>query len=277
MELRRFGDSLLQSRKSPLLSFLVLSTFTPSLRTTASLHPFYAALASISSSRKSPAACLTQRYASSSAPADTTASNPSDADIAQRNQSSDSDPYTPAIHKILNDTLYGRLSPNESLERTSEHIDPSQIGKTSSDSVKNAYNSQIYGKPRPKPGTLASTMEKPTSIPTSSSKISKEVAKEYIYSQEPGTRASLTVRSRPSVGRTIEINPERGVDLGRGLRSLEITCAQNNVRIDAARQVFHERGGLKRKRLKSERWRKRFKIGFNHVVGKVKVMRRKGW
>ena len=120
-------------------------------------------------------------------------------------------------------------------------------------------------------------MEMPASLPTSSSKVSKEVANEYIYTHEPATRASLTIRSRPSVGRTIEINPDRGVDLGRAFRSLDITCALNNVRIDAARQVFHERGGLKRKRLKSERWRKRFKIGFKHVVGKVKVMRRKGW
>lgn len=91
------------------------------------------------------------------------------------------------------------------------------------------------------------------------------------------TRAAATIRSRPSLGRAVEVFPDRGMDLGRALKSLEVNCALNNVRRDANKQRFHERPGLKRKRLKSERWRRRFKIGFKAVVAKVKSMRRKGW
>lgn len=92
-----------------------------------------------------------------------------------------------------------------------------------------------------------------------------------------GQRAKRTIRSRPTVGRTIEISPERGIDFAGALRSLDRTCRVNGVRRDLARQRFHERPGMKRKRLKSERWRKLFRESFNATVARVKEMRRKGW
>ena len=93
----------------------------------------------------------------------------------------------------------------------------------------------------------------------------------------PAKRAKRTVRSRPAVGRTVEVLPDRGVDVGRALRNLDITCAVNKVRQDQSRQRFHERPGMKRKRLKSERWRKMFKQSFRATVFRVMEMRRKGW
>lgn len=53
--------------------------------------------------------------------------------------------------------------------------------------------------------------------------------------------------------------------------------SQNSVRKDAQRQRFHERPGLRRKRLKSERWRKRFKEAFKGTVAKVVALKRQGW
>ena len=93
----------------------------------------------------------------------------------------------------------------------------------------------------------------------------------------PAKRAKRTVRSRPAVGRTIEVQPDRGVDVGRALRNLDMTCSVNRVRLDQSRQRFHERPGMKRKRLKSERWRKMFKQSFRATVMRVMEMRRKGW
>ncbi|KAI4252220.1 MAG: hypothetical protein L6R42_008065 [Xanthoria sp. 1 TBL-2021] len=118
-------------------------------------------------------------------------------------------------------------------------------------------------------GSLARGMKMPPRLPESKQQ-------DILHIQE-ATRAVATIKSRPSLGRTVEVMPERGLDLGRALRSLEINCAVNNVRGDAQTQRFHERPGMKRKRLHSLRWRRRFKIGFKAVVGKVKAMRRKGW
>ena len=115
-----------------------------------------------------------------------------------------------------------------------------------------------------------------TSAVTSGS-ASRDAYRTLEYTQKKAKRATRTVRSRPTVGRTIEVIPEKGVDFGRALRNLEISCAVNRVRQDLSRQRFHERPGLKRKRLKSERWRKLFKESFRATVMRVKEMRRKGW
>ncbi|MCJ1478525.1 hypothetical protein MMC13_007205 [Lambiella insularis] len=85
------------------------------------------------------------------------------------------------------------------------------------------------------------------------------------------------VRLDAFIGRSEEVAPERGIDLGRALKKLELKCAYNNVRGDSISQRFHERPGLKRKRLKSSRWRKRFKEGFRAVVAKVQKMKNRGW
>lgn len=73
------------------------------------------------------------------------------------------------------------------------------------------------------------------------------------------------------------MNNERGVDVGRAFRMLEMRLAQNSVKRDFRMQQFHERGGLKRKRLRRERWRKRFKENFVGTVRMVQRMRKMGW
>ncbi|KAI9828505.1 MAG: hypothetical protein M1826_006042 [Phylliscum demangeonii] len=82
---------------------------------------------------------------------------------------------------------------------------------------------------------------------------------------------------RPSLGRSVAIGPNHGIDLARGLVILKSSLAQNQIRISALRQRFHERPGLKRKRLKSERYRARFLKGFRRMVSQVQHMRRQGW
>ncbi|KAI9774577.1 MAG: hypothetical protein M1840_002826 [Geoglossum simile] len=86
-----------------------------------------------------------------------------------------------------------------------------------------------------------------------------------------------TMRLNASTGRSVTVNKHRGIDFARALRNLELLCRQNNVRVDFMRQRFHERPGLKRKRLKSMRWRKNFMKGFKGMVAKVDEMRKKGW
>lgn len=81
----------------------------------------------------------------------------------------------------------------------------------------------------------------------------------------------------PSVGRTVDVDPNRGMDVGRAFKSLEQNCGRNKVRVDFTSQLFHERPGLKRKRLKTQRWRRRFKEGFRGMVKMVSQMRKQGW
>ncbi|KAJ4360037.1 uncharacterized protein N0V89_000596 [Didymosphaeria variabile] len=84
-------------------------------------------------------------------------------------------------------------------------------------------------------------------------------------------------RLNPAFGRSVELKPETGRDLVRGINMLGSLMARNKVRADFNKQKFHERPGLKRKRLKSQRWRARFKQGFQDVTARVSELTRKGW
>jgi small subunit ribosomal protein MRP21 len=78
-------------------------------------------------------------------------------------------------------------------------------------------------------------------------------------------------------GRAVELDTSRGRDLVRGIGMLGSLMSRNKIRHEMMKQRFHERGGLKRKRLHSERWRARFKKGFTQVTARVAELTRKGW
>lgn len=84
-------------------------------------------------------------------------------------------------------------------------------------------------------------------------------------------------RLNPAFGRTVDLKPENGRDLVRGISMLGTLVSRNKVRADFMKQKFHERPGLKRKRLKSERWRARFNAGFKQVTARVNELTKKGW
>ena len=83
------------------------------------------------------------------------------------------------------------------------------------------------------------------------------------FSNKPSEAASLATQQaetfanyphlNPTYGRAVELDPSRGRDIVRGLGMLGSLMARNKVKNDVMKQRFHERGGLKRKRLNSER------------------------
>lgn len=90
------------------------------------------------------------------------------------------------------------------------------------------------------------------------------------------------VRCAPVTGRTIFLegnmrqqgsanNPEHAFAL------LRRTVSNGQIKTLWHRQRFHERPGLRRKRLKSERWRKRFKHGFQATTTRVRELTKQGW
>ncbi|PSR80316.1 hypothetical protein BD289DRAFT_374184 [Coniella lustricola] len=87
--------------------------------------------------------------------------------------------------------------------------------------------------------------------------------------------SEVKYRLRPVIGRTIDLR--ENVDVARALNLLSMQCAVNKVRADEHKQKRHERPGLKRKRQKSERWRKRFKDGFKATCARVRVLAKQGW
>ncbi|KAI0418591.1 hypothetical protein F5X98DRAFT_337619 [Xylaria grammica] len=84
-----------------------------------------------------------------------------------------------------------------------------------------------------------------------------------------------SLRMVPRTGRTVYV--KNNVDVARSFKLLAIQVAQNRLRRDSQQQKFHERGGKKRKRLESERWRKRFQKGFKATVSRVRELTAQGW
>ena len=132
------------------------------------------------------------------------------------------------------------------------------------------------------PGSVANNMKLPSSW-NESTQAQQDRQRNLIQRQinaRPPTNPRFqrhTVQPRPTVGRTIELDPNRGIDFGRSLGILASRLKQERVKQDKAKQRFHERKGAKRKRLKSERWRRYFKAGFDATVARVKQMKMQGW
>ncbi|KAI0132819.1 hypothetical protein BJ170DRAFT_615491 [Xylariales sp. AK1849] len=104
-----------------------------------------------------------------------------------------------------------------------------------------------------------------------------DLAKWAAYDGHDGQRTIKypEIRCVPRTGRTINVT--RGADVARSFKILNMQCAMNRVRQDFQYQRYHERAGLKRKRLKSERWQRRFKKGFKATCKRVDELRRQGW
>ncbi|KAI1453400.1 hypothetical protein F4805DRAFT_377050 [Annulohypoxylon moriforme] len=100
-----------------------------------------------------------------------------------------------------------------------------------------------------------------------------ELAKNPVEARPELTRPPM--RLIPRTGRTIRVG--KAVDVARSFTLLQIQLNQNRVRTDFNIQKNHERPGLKRKRLKSQRWIRRFKKGFKSCIVRVKELTKQGW
>lgn len=161
---------------------------------------------------------------------------------------------------------------SKNVQRGNNPINDRRISNRPASSLDQILSDMGGAKPSSSP---ANTIMDIDSILATASKPFKDpapTAKSAASNNEP---APMKLNS--STGRVIQVDTERGVDAAMAFRRLQMRLAQNNVRRDSQRQRFYERPGLKRKRLKSERWRKRFRDAFQGTVAKVVGLKRQGW
>ncbi|KAF2847055.1 hypothetical protein T440DRAFT_471377 [Plenodomus tracheiphilus IPT5] len=179
------------------------------------------------------------------------------------------------------DSLFSGMSSN----RTAPPRFPSRGQPSSSDEVRAARTDHIFGSEfssaarggrlRRPPSLNFDSMALPDSVldPSLSNKPTDAAA---LATQQEETFANYP-RLDPTYGRTVDLDTSRGRDLVRGIGMLASLVARNKIRHEFSKQRFHERNGLKRKRLNSERWRARFKVGFTQITSRVTELTRKGW
>ncbi|KAF1832702.1 hypothetical protein BDW02DRAFT_570790 [Decorospora gaudefroyi] len=191
----------------------------------------------------------------------------------------------------------GQRSPQPSQEETSQAIDSYFAGMPKTNRAPASYmprgaptstaadrTARLFGadfskagraRPSLRPRSLdTDAMANPDMLnPTLANKPSEAAS---LAAQQEETFAQFP-RLNPTYGRTVELDVKRGRDIVRGISMLGSLVTRNQVKRDFQKQKFYERGGLKRKRLASERWRARFKIGFKDVTRRVSELTRKGW
>jgi len=269
MRAQRFSDALLRSGPSPLLSFLAPSV-SPSTWT-----PIYRESPSHIKRIQGPTTlrCLATKTSPLNASAAAAPKVDEDEGEAhpppdQQNKKASADVMSGLLSSIYESNA-GKPQQNSSHRQVTI---PSREGRTSADLFKQSRG-QTYGYLNDRQGSIESKafshefgdVDTVKMLQVAGGKVTKAPA------------LPPPVRLDAFVGRSEDVDPLKGADLGRALRKLEVKCAYNNVRQDFNKQRFHERPGLKRKRLKSQRWRKRFSKGFKAVVSKVQQMRMKGW
>lgn len=280
MEIRRLGEPLLRSQALPLLSSFLAPSIPSSWRLSIIPRRSRVLLPSCSNQSQYGFHSTSPKYAQSSAD--------STADLDFLNDAPEQKPPRPSPDSPASRRISGNAK-IDSLLNSTLNIPPRKPytppTETSASMVDASYKASQYYNIRERgtrsPGSFSRDMAFPSNPDANESTNAGDALENYqpLYGVPFGEarRMKRSIQSRPSIGRTVEIDPERGPDFGRALRSLEIQCAVNRVRADQQRQRFHERPGMKRKRLKSERWRKLFKESFRATVGRVKEMRRKGW
>lgn len=82
-------------------------------------------------------------------------------------------------------------------------------------------------------------------------------------------------RRRPETGTIVSI--QNKIDLGQALAILGSKVSQNRVAYMLRSQREHERPGLRKKRLRSERWKKQFSLGFKAAVKRANELAKMGW
>ncbi|KFH42393.1 hypothetical protein ACRE_068680 [Hapsidospora chrysogenum ATCC 11550] len=91
------------------------------------------------------------------------------------------------------------------------------------------------------------------------------------------------VRTAAVTGRTVFVQDGSWTTQGQArnpehaFRMLNQVVSESRIKSLVMRQRFHERPGLKRKRLKMQRWRRRFKDGFKATAERVLELKKQGW
>ena len=105
--------------------------------------------------------------------------------------------------------------------------------------------------------------------------IISDATDDFIKERLPGGRSKTVISHKPSTGRTVFVR--KSLNLTVALKLLGRIIKDNQLRKLQRLQRFHERPGLKRKRLASERWKTRFKKGFKAACQRVQELNRQGW
>lgn len=124
---------------------------------------------------------------------------------------------------------------------------------------------------------LWSKLLETASTTTSRTKLGVQTPEEAWLAQHKKTISSLTPPNNTYTGRSIPVRKDLSdTSVARAHALLEGRIRRNKVRRDYMANMRHEKKGVKRRRLESERWRRRFADHVRQKVQLVQEIRRRG-
>ncbi|CAI0647161.1 unnamed protein product [Colletotrichum noveboracense] len=98
---------------------------------------------------------------------------------------------------------------------------------------------------------------------------------DFMMKHHAAGQQEIELRTRPQTGRTIHVTGSR--DFSAAMKALDVSTKRNRIKSLWHGQKFHERPGMRRKRLRRERSIKRYKEGFVATVRRVQELTNQGW
>lgn len=268
MELRRAADALLRSNVSPLATLLAPSS-----------NSLWTSQRQLTSTRTS-TSCSRRYFVTSNRNSAVRPSPTTSAPRPAEDASNDSRSKNEDVVEALSSSLWNKPSRASPFNRQSPRA--ATFGwnahPTSADML--SQLSSKYQTPRPGLSRDHGRVDTDKMLLPASREENSNLSHDILTSIDTSVTPSAAVhkiplRLNPSMGRHVSVTAT--VDVARAFRNVDMNCARNKVRSDASKQRYHERPGLKRKRLVRERWRKRFSEGFKATVTRVKQLKHQGW
>lgn len=168
--------------------------------------------------------------------------------------------------------------PDNKLDEVQNILDKLDLGNKAvsrtNQALRNA-NANSLSFPSPSSSSASTSTDATKDAASMSRAMSSSIETDTHYRAPQVRRIDLKLGTK--LGRQVTVDPSRGVDVAGALRILQMQLSANGVRRQAAQQKFHVRRGQVRKDIRRERWRKLFKMSFNHTVRKIQRMRAQGW
>ena len=161
-----------------------------------------------------------------------------------------------------------------------EGIDKMIRGKVSTESSPARYNNNTYGRD----GEADKRVRQPARLMNRPSNLNVAELVGQRLAEDPAGMADLIpeekkLRLKPTLGRSVNVDLDRNMDLTRAFVSLEqrINGRGNSVRRDERAQRFHVRRGQLKKIKRRLNWGRLFKAGFIAECARVRKMVKQGW
>ncbi|QIX01214.1 hypothetical protein AMS68_006731 [Peltaster fructicola] len=202
--------------------------------------------------------------------------------FAKRQKTATNGSYSLQHNRMLSSSSSRNADDSQSIPRPDQNEKPSiSLSKIFEDAMEPRSKPVQRTTPRPDTSSTANSLmgmldafkSRPTSGPLNTIMDSQGRMRRPI----PVQLQQAPFKLGPMLGRTIQVDESRGRDVGAAFRMLGALTRRNSIARDSMAQRFHERPGLKRKRLKSQRYRARFKAAFQDMVTRVHTMRKMGW